>query len=107
MTYNVYIVKDAEEDLYELYRYIATYDSSEKAEKVLMKIEEACKSLLTFPLRGHVLPELERIGVLEYRQLISNPYRIIYEIKESAVYIHSILHSQRNLSELLEKRLLR
>ena len=101
------MIKDAEEDLYELYYYIASYDSSEKAEKVLTKIEEACKSLSKFPLRGRVPPELERIGVLENRQLISNPYRMIYEINESAVYIHCILDSRRNLSELLEKRLLR
>lgn len=107
MKYEVFIIADAEEDLYEIYNFVAVYDSVEKAEKLLTELEETCNSLLKFPKRGHIPPELERIGVLDYREIHYKPYRIIYQIIESVVYIHCVLDGRRNLQELLEKRLLR
>jgi toxin ParE1/3/4 len=107
MKYEVFIIADAEEDLYEIYNYVAVYDSVEKAEKLLTKLEETCNSLSTFPKRGHIPPELERIAVLDYREIHYKPYRIIYQIIESVVYIHCVLDGRRDLQELLEKRLLR
>ena len=107
MNYQVFIIADAEEDLYEIYNYVAVYDSVEKAEKLLMNLEYTCNSLSTFPTRGHIPPELERVGVLDYREIHYKPYRIIYQIIESAVYVHCVLDGRRDLQELLEKRLLR
>ena len=107
MNYKIFIIADAEEDLYEIYNYVAVYDSVEKAEKLLTKLEETCNSLSTFRKRGHIPPELERIGVLDYREIHCMPYRIIYQIIESIVYFHCVLDGRRDLQELLEKRLLR
>lgn len=107
MNYEVFVIADAEEDIYEIYNYVAVYDSVEKAEKLLTKLEETCNSLSTFPTRGHIPPELERIGVLDYREIHYKPYRIIYQIIESVVYVHCVLDGRRDLQELLEKRLLR
>ncbi len=42
MAYEVFIVTDAEEDLYEIYNYVAIYDSVTKAENLLNKLEETC-----------------------------------------------------------------
>ncbi|MDW7681298.1 MAG: type II toxin-antitoxin system RelE/ParE family toxin [bacterium] len=107
MNYKVLIVAEAEEDIYEIYNYMATYDSVENAENLLTKIEETCNSLSNFPGRGHILPELERIGIFEYKEIHYKPYRIIYQIIEKSIYVHCVLDSRRNLQELLEKRLLR
>jgi len=107
MKYEVFIIADAEEDLYEIYNYVAVYDSVEQAENLFTKLEETCYSLSTFPKRGHIPPELERIAVQEYREIHYKPYRIIYQIIESVVYIHCVLDGRRDLQELLEKRLLR
>ena len=63
-TYNVYFVSDAEDDLVEIYNYVSADDSAAKADTLLSNIEECCLSLLSFPNRGHIPPELERIGVL-------------------------------------------
>ena len=57
--------------------------------------------------RGHIPPELERVGVYEYREIYFKPYRIIYQIVESDVYIHCVLDSRRDLEDLLQERLLR
>ena len=107
MNYNVYVISDAEEDLYEIYHYVATTDSATKAEKLLARLEEACQSLSSFPHRGHLPSELENINVFDYKEIHFKPYRIIYQITETDVFIHCILDSRRDIQQLLEKRLLR
>ena len=107
MNYKVYIIFDAEEDILEIYNYVLINDSEDKAEYLLSKIEETCLSLKKFPKRGHVPPELERLGIYNYKEIHYKPYRIVYEITESIVYIHCVLDGRRSLQELLENRLLR
>ena len=107
MKFEVFIIPDAEEDILEIYHYVLINDSEEKAEYLLNKIEEICLSLRKYPDRGHVPPELERIGIYTYKEIHFKPYRIIYEVTESIVYIHCVLDGRRSLQELLENRLLR
>ncbi len=107
MKYKVYLISDAEQDLLELYKYVTKYDSPEKAEHLLEQLEPACHSLSDFAHRGHTPPELEHIGVFEYKEIQYKPYRILYQIIESNVFIHCVLDGRRDLQELLEKRLLR
>lgn len=107
MVYEVFIVTDAEEDLYEIQNHAAIYDSVTKAENLLNKLVETCQSLSAFPGRGHLPPELERIAVLDYKEIHYKPYRIIYQIIESTVYVHCVLDGRRDLQQLLEERLLR
>ena len=107
MKFSVFIITDAEQDLIEIFDYIAGSDSLEKAEFFLQKIEEKCTTLRTFPQKGHYPPELERIGVHEYREIHFKPYRIIYRVIDSNVYVHCVLDGRRELQELLENRLLR
>jgi toxin ParE1/3/4 len=107
MSYKVYLIADAEQDILEIYDSISDSDSPEKAEYVYRKIEEKCLNLSELPNRGHFPPELERIGIYEYREIHYKPYRVIYQIIDKKVYIHCILDGRRELQALLEKRLLR
>lgn len=107
MKYQVYIIADAEEDIYSIYRYIAINDSIQKAETFLKNIENKISDLSEFVNRGHIPPELDRIGINEYREVHFKPYRIIYQIIESDVYVHCILDERRDLEDLLQERLLR
>ncbi len=107
MKYQVFILIDAEDDIFEIYRYICTNDSLNHAEYVLEKIQETCQNLTELPERGHVPPELEWIGVTMYRETHFKPYRIIYEIDNNKVFVHCILDGRRDIQNLLEKRLLR
>jgi len=107
MNFKVYIIADAEEDIFSIYQYVSVNDSVESAEYLLNKIEETCLSLSKYPDRGHVPYELERIGVYNYREIHFKPYRIIYEVMESIVFIHCVLDGRRSLQELLEMRLLK
>ena len=107
MNYNVYIIADAEEDIFSIYKYVTTNDSLQKAETLFGNIEEKISNLSELANRGHIPPELERIGIYEYREIYFKPYRIIYQISESDVYVHCVLDGRRDLEDLLQERLLR
>jgi toxin ParE1/3/4 len=107
MNYNVYIIADAEEDIFSIYKYVATNDSIQKAEILLENIEGKISNLSELANRGHKPPELERIGIYEYREIHFKPYKIIYQIIESDVYVHCVLDGRRDLEDLLQERLLR
>jgi toxin ParE1/3/4 len=103
----VFITGEAENDILEIYRYIARQDSRENAEYVLYKIQESCLSLEKYPLRGHIPPELERINISLYKEIHFKPYRIIYQVEGKNVYMHCVVDGRRSLQEFLEQRLLR
>ncbi|MDO8446783.1 MAG: type II toxin-antitoxin system RelE/ParE family toxin [Deltaproteobacteria bacterium] len=107
MRFTVHLIEDAEKDLLDIYQYIAMNDSVEQADTLLDHIEEAVQRLETFPLRGHIPPELERIGVFDFKEIHYKPFRIIYEIRKSEVFVHCVLDGRRDLQELLQKRVLR
>lgn len=107
MKYQVFIVADAEDDLFEIYEYTARNINMAFAAKLIEKIKYQCKKLSKFPNRGHTPPELERIGVYEFQEIYHKPYRIIYQVIDKNVYVHCILDSRRDLEELLHRRLLR
>lgn len=107
MKYRVYIIADAEEDIFSIYKYVATKDSVQRAESLLENIEEKISNLSELANRGHTPPELKQISIYEYREIHFKPYRIIYQIIESDVYVHCVLDGRRDLEDLLQERLLR
>jgi toxin ParE1/3/4 len=107
MKYDVFLIEDAELDLFEIYQYIAINDSSERATYVYDKIKEKIYNLDQNPERGHKSAELERLGITDYLEIHFKPYKIIYQIINNTVYVHCILDGRRDLEELLQQRLLR
>ena len=105
--FKVNIVSSAEEDLFDIYKYVFFNDSEEKADKLYSKLYEKCLSLQEYPNRGHVPPELSLIGIDDFLELIYKPYRIIYQIIEKVVFIHCILDGRRDIQILLQERLMR
>ncbi len=107
MTYRVRILADAETDLEEIADYVAAHDSEAKARHLLDRLEEKCNSLSSHANRGHLPPDLRKVGVSEYREIHFKPYRIIYRVIKRDVYVYAILDGRRDLRDLLQKRLLR
>ncbi|MGC2062000.1 MAG: type II toxin-antitoxin system RelE/ParE family toxin [Thermodesulfovibrionales bacterium] len=107
MKFSVHLIADAEQDIEELYTYVAQHDSPEKASKLLDNIEQTILSLASMPMRGHYPPELEQIGVFDYREVFFKPYRIIYVVTKTDIYVHGILDGRRDMQDLLQQRLLR
>ncbi|MCH8012985.1 MAG: type II toxin-antitoxin system RelE/ParE family toxin [Candidatus Marinimicrobia bacterium] len=107
MKFKVHLLSDAEEDLFDIYRYVASNDSESKAMRLIQKSEKLCYSLEELPNRGHVPPELEEIGIFDYLEIHYKPYRIIYQIIENSVFIHCILDGRRDMEEILYRRFIR
>ena len=107
MKFNVHVIDDAEQDIFEIYHYIFASGSPLNAEKLLSELEQTIISLEHMPERGHMPPELKRIDVYGYREIHLKVYRIIYEIIGHDVFVHCVLDGRRDLQDLLRQRWLR
>lgn len=76
------------------------------AEALLDTLYDAIAGLAEFPLRGPIPPELDALGIADWRQLSVWPYRIIYTIEGELLTIAVIADSRRDFASLLERRLL-
>jgi len=91
-------------DLEKIIQHIAT-DSPSNALKILRKLKDKASNLYRLPERGRVVPELQAQGIMQYRELIISPWRLVYRISHKSVYILSVLDSRRNVEDLLLQRL--
>jgi toxin ParE1/3/4 len=106
VAYEVFLIRGAERDLAELHRYVASTDSPERADRLLDGLLEAAARLASFPERGQIPGELQALGIRDYRQLLVGPYRLIYRVIDTRVYIYVIADGRRDMQSLLERRLL-
>ena len=81
----------AERDLAEIYRYVASTDSPERADRLLDRVIEAAARLASLPERGHIPSELQTLGIRDYRQLVVEPYRLIYRVSETRVELDALV----------------
>ncbi len=107
MKYKVIIDPQAKLDLKEILIYAAMNDGVQSANRLLDALEGTCYKLEKFPERGHVPPELRSTGIKNYLEILYKPYRIIYEIENNLIYIHSVIDGRRNIQEILSNRFLR
>jgi toxin ParE1/3/4 len=101
--YEIIWARVAENDLNEIIDYIAM-DSPANAIKIFKKIKNKASSLYTMPERCRIVPELKDQGVMQYRELILSPWRIMFRVTEMKVYVLSVLDSRRNIEDILLKR---
>jgi toxin ParE1/3/4 len=107
MTHQVYMLEPAEQDIKDIYYYVAVHDSQASALRLIDELETACFKLENFPQRGMVPHELMEIGIVDYLQILCFSYRIIFQIENNKVFIHAVLDGRRDISALLERRFLR
>lgn len=101
------LTDEARGDLAAIHTFLSRNDSPEAARTVLLRIREAMRTLAALPGRGHLPPELEGLGGHPAREIHSGPYRILYEARGQAVYVHAVLDARRDLRDLLLERLVR
>ena len=104
-TYTVYWTAAAQGDLHSLVDYIAI-ESAVNAKKIYKGIKEKASSLETSPLRGRIIPELQYYGIIDYRELVASPWRIIFRVDNDKVIVFAVFDSRRNLEDILLERLL-
>ena len=101
--YEVIWAKTAENDLLKIIKYIAQ-DSQSNALKILRKIKKQVDDLYLSPKRSKIIPELYDQGITQYREMIIRPWRVMYRISGSKVYVLSVLDSRQNIEDILLKR---
>ncbi|WP_151900328.1 type II toxin-antitoxin system RelE/ParE family toxin [Sulfurimonas hydrogeniphila] len=97
-TYKVQWTSNAKEDLLNIVEYM---------KEIYQKIKTKANSSNFFPLRGRVVPELQKEGITMYRELIASPWRIMYKVDSDTIYIMAIFDSRQNVEELLLQKLIR
>jgi addiction module RelE/StbE family toxin len=105
-TYKLKWTTNAKDDLLNIVAYIKK-DTPSIANDVYQKIRKKAQSSNFFPLKGRVLPELQKEGITLYREVIATPWRIIYKVGNDTVYIIAVLDSRQNVEDLLLQKLLR
>jgi len=105
-TYKLQWTTNAKDDLLNIVGYIKN-DSPRIANDIYLKIRTKAKSSNFFPLKGRVVPELQKEGITLYREVVASPWRIIYKVGNDTVYIMAILDSRQNVEELLLQKLLK
>ena len=98
--------KNAEFDLESIIEYVKT-DSIKVAKDIFFEIKNRSNDLSIFPTSGRIVPELQQIGVLKYRELIYKRWRIIYKIENEKIFIVVVVDSSRNIEDILFQRLLK
>ena len=93
----------AQHDLKQIIDYIAI-DSPSNASLILQEIKQKVSDLYTMPDRGRIAPELKEQGIHTYRELIIAPWRVIYRISDTTVFVLSVIDSRRNVEDILLDR---
>mgnify|MGYP001399021066 CR=1 FL=1 len=102
----IYWTEDAAIDLEEIIDYIFQ-DRESVAVKIYNEIKQVTASLKTTAKRNRIVPELQNIGITNYREIIYKCYRIIYKLDIKNIYIIAVIDSRRDFETLIFQRLLR
>jgi toxin ParE1/3/4 len=96
----------AERDLRQIIEYIAV-NSPGNALQILKEIRQKASSLYTLPERGRIVPELQGQGIHIYREIIVNPWKMVYRLSDTTVYVLAIIDSRQNVEDILLNRMLK
>jgi plasmid stabilization system protein ParE len=83
---------EAYKDIEEIWEYIAA-DNLEAADRVVEEINEAIRTLVSFPLQGHCRPDLTSNPV---RFRVVRRFLIAYAPDERPLVVLAVLHGRRN-----------
>ena len=98
--------RSARRDLEGIVAYLADR-SPQAALSTLNRLEARAKSLTTLADRGRIVPELGRLHIRQYRELVVAPYRAIYRVAGARVWVLVVVDARRNLEDILLERLIR
>ena len=101
--YQVSWAAAAQNDLKQIIDYMAI-DSPGNAAQILKKIKQKVSGLYAMPDRGRIVLELREQGIHTYREMIIAPWRVMYRISDSTVFVLSVIDSRRNVEDILLDR---
>lgn len=89
-------------DFLDIVEFIAQ-DSRVNARKAAARLDAAALSLVQFPLRGRVSPELAAKLPLTLRELQVPPWRVLYSVSGSVVKITGVVDGRRDILAWLNR----
>ena len=107
MSFPVHLTEEAALDLEEIRDYFDLHDTVGRADQVLDQVEDVLSALSTHPHIGNYPPELSDLGIHDFRETRTGPYRVIYRVMNGSVYVLLIADGRRDMQTLLLRRLLR
>lgn len=93
-------------DLEQIVDFIISQDAPLAAQRLFDKVTEKSCTLDSLPFRGRVVPELARLDITTYRELIMRPYRLMYRIDGRRVLVVAFFDGRRDLEDVIRARLL-
>ena len=93
-------------DLEDIIEYISVDSINVAIEKYAL-LKNATSDLKKYPEKGRIIPELETNNIRKYREIIVNPWRIMYKREQKIVYIMAFIDGRRNIEDILMRRNLR
>lgn len=106
MRFAVELTSGAARDLEDICDGLAMRRGADDADALLDLFLSKIATLESFPQRGTIPKELETLGVLDFRQLNMEQFRLIYRVLGQTVYIVLIADGRRDMQSLLQQRLL-
>jgi antitoxin ParD1/3/4/toxin ParE1/3/4 len=86
-------------DLLQIWNYLAEAASISVADKVLADIELAIRDVAELPGRGHKRPDLTKRNILFY---LVHSYFVVYRPGQEPLHLIRIVHTKRNVKDLLK-----
>ncbi len=84
----------SKKDLEEIIEYIVQ-DSIEIAIEKYEVIKESAQQFFLFPDQGRIIPELLKLNIVKYRELIISPWRLMYKVEKNIVYVMAVVDGRR------------
>jgi toxin ParE1/3/4 len=94
----------ASDDILQIIEYLIESEGMRVANTADAQIDAAIASLEYFAERGRVVPELRHRGILQFRELVVAPYRIVYRVHERDVWVVLVFDRRREPINLLTSR---
>ena len=92
---NVHWTQNAIEHLVNIYDYIALH-SPTYGKRTVDRITRRSEQIAEHPFSGRKVPEYDADDI---RELIENPYRIIYRIKSDQIDVLAVIHGAQLLPD--------
>ncbi|MFC0350661.1 type II toxin-antitoxin system RelE/ParE family toxin [Undibacterium danionis] len=108
MSYTVYMLDDAEDDLWNIHSYIKNQFSKTLADQIYVNIRDSILLLETNPLLGTSIPQLAALGMTQWRQMVvMEKNRIVYEVEKNRqhIYVYLICTERQDYDAFLQQRI--
>ena len=84
-------------DLQDLVTYLA----------IVERVDAAARQIESHPGSGRIVPELERYGVMRYREVVLSPWRLFYRVDRDAAFVVAVIDGRRDVQDVLLRRVTR